>query len=294
MFQFSTGNHKGCEFIQLKSSSGFAKAVIHLNEGGRLAQLKLRQQPLIQDSTELDYSTSFASAILFPFVNRLENGILQFNGNTYRFQQNEQNSPHAIHGLVYNKSFRLESYQTSKSQAKCAIVYDYFGDNAGFPFPFSIRLNYQLSAKDFSLHIEVTNTGISSFPFSIGWHPYFQCNSKANCILQFSGIKKIKHNASMIAKDLEDLSLNQLTHFNGLDDCFELDHPNIVFKTPNYHLELSTKPAAPYLQVFSPDEDTLAIEPMTGFSNSLNYLQQQVIAPKQLAKLSYHLKLANT
>ena len=55
------------------------------------------------------YSDSFASAVLFPFVNRLKNGIYSFKNEFHQFPINESGG-NAHHGILFNKIFSLKNY----------------------------------------------------------------------------------------------------------------------------------------------------------------------------------------
>ena len=55
-------------------------AKIILNQGASLQELTLNSVELIKDLEPLKYQDTYASAILFPFANRIENGKYVFDG----------------------------------------------------------------------------------------------------------------------------------------------------------------------------------------------------------------------
>lgn len=61
-------------FLEIKNSSNNTKAIISLDEGGRLQELKFDGISVIKDQMSQKYEGTFASSILFPFANRIKNG----------------------------------------------------------------------------------------------------------------------------------------------------------------------------------------------------------------------------
>ncbi|NEW80020.1 MAG: aldose 1-epimerase, partial [Gelidibacter sp.] len=61
-------------FIEIEDSNKVSFAKIHLNLGGSLQELILLNQHIIKDLHPLTYDNTYASAILFPFANRIEDG----------------------------------------------------------------------------------------------------------------------------------------------------------------------------------------------------------------------------
>ena len=56
-----------------------------------------------------------------------------------------------------------------------------------------------------------------------------------------------------------------------LDDAYILNDHNVEFFTPKYDLKLSSSQNENYLQLYTPKGfDAIAIEPMTGVSDSFN------------------------
>ena len=62
---------------------------------------------IITDLAPLDYEKTYASSIMFPFANRINNGKYTFMGGEFQLYCNEKESNNALHGLIYNKKFDL-------------------------------------------------------------------------------------------------------------------------------------------------------------------------------------------
>ena len=75
---------KNQNYIQIKNNNDDLVAFVDLINGGSLLHLQLNGITLIEEKKEFSYSDSFASAILFPFVNRLKNGVYFFKNKSHQ------------------------------------------------------------------------------------------------------------------------------------------------------------------------------------------------------------------
>tara|TARA_B110000208_G_scaffold164547_1_gene202174 strand:- start:731 stop:1633 length:903 start_codon:yes stop_codon:yes gene_type:complete len=295
MFYSSNLIKNGNSFVILKNIDESTLAKINLNQGGRLEELKFSKKTIIKEIESFKYSNSYASSILFPFSSRVENGVYHFNGNTYQLECNDDNR-NALHGLIYNKIFKIEKISETPTFSSVTISYLENKKAKGFPFLYKIQLTYILYKDDIKLIVKIENTDNSSFPYTIGWHPYFFCNEDLhNSLLRFDSNQKIQFDKSLITKKvIQYLSEKEFKiGKKKLDDCFILNSDTIAFLTPKYHIEIATNQIENYLQIYTPkDLPLIAIEPMTGISNSFNNkIGLQVLEPNQSYSISWNIKL---
>ncbi|WP_299012089.1 aldose 1-epimerase [uncultured Polaribacter sp.] len=187
-------------FLELKSTN--SKAIISLNEGERLQELQLNNQLLIKEITGFSYENSYASSILFPFANRIENGKYTFKENEYEFECND--GKNALHGLVYNKPFTVEKKIESLNYAAVTLIYQEKEESLGFPFTYKVELIYTLYKDEISVSVKIENTDTKPFPFTLGWHPYFFSEDLENSSLNFKSDKKIEFDENLITKKITD------------------------------------------------------------------------------------------
>ena len=109
-------------YIQIKNNNDDLVAFIDLINGGSLQHLQLNGITVIERKQEFSYSDSFASAILFPFVNRLKNGIYSFKNKSNQFPINEIGG-NAHHGVLYNKFFSLKDYFCKDNEATVSYTH---------------------------------------------------------------------------------------------------------------------------------------------------------------------------
>ncbi|TXD49814.1 aldose 1-epimerase [Polaribacter sp. IC073] len=297
MFKVHKISQNGFSFLELKNSDESSIARISLNEGGRLQEFTFNNIEIVKDILNFEYKNSYASAILFPFANRIENGKYIFNDEKHQFKCNEGEGKNALHGLVYNKEFQLKEEEIKVD--KCAVMLCYQENKKikGFPFTYAIYATYTLTKEGLSLSIKVKNTDTNSFPFTLGWHPYFFCEDLHNSSLNFASDKKIAFDKNLITKEIVAYKATSVFKIEDkqLDDCFILENNKIDFNTAKYQLEITSNVKENFLQMYTPKGlPLIAIEPMTGVSNSLNNkIGLQVLEPNTSYSLTWNVKINN-
>jgi len=275
---FSTNKDSNCTFCVISNENG-TKAVIHPDLGASLQQLYFNDKVIINNIIEKDgqqqYLNSSCSAILFPFANRINDGQFSYKKQAYQLECNEHSRGHAIHGLVYRKPFEMATLSNTENEASVSFSYKYNGEDKGFPFPFNITLVYTLDEHSLGLEVKVENTGTTSFPFSLGWHPYFHSNNLEASILYMESEEKIIANKRMIPiKTNPALFPNPLVLKNQeFDDAFVLKNNTIGYKTPDYKINIKTEQdnTTQYIQLYIPSHrQSIAIEPMTAPADCYN------------------------
>ena len=98
---------KTANIIELSDKTGAYFAKIDLNSGASLQALKIEGKQILANLHPLKYEHSFNAALLFPFANRIDNGVYSYNNKSYQLKCNEINNNNALHGLIYNKKFKF-------------------------------------------------------------------------------------------------------------------------------------------------------------------------------------------
>ncbi|GAB3509431.1 aldose 1-epimerase family protein [Spirosoma knui] len=172
------------EYISVIPEHGAILRRLILRKGNEL--MSLIQAP--ESPQALLANESYASAFLYPFASRVRHGVYHFEGADYTLPINETRRYNAIHGLVHGQPFTVESQDVTSTHAQLVLRYDYAGDLAGYPFPFSLTITYELIQADLlnygsnpeadrmcALRISYAarNAGTKRCPAAFGWHPYF-------------------------------------------------------------------------------------------------------------------------
>ena len=125
------------------------------------------------------------SPILFPNVGKTFGNVMRINGKAY---------PTSQHGFARDMEFTLES---SDETHACFLLKSNRETLARYPFPFELRIRYELHGNGLDVIWLVTNTGTEKMAFTIGGHPAF-CfakpeDTKKNYGLYFPGIDQLEY-----------------------------------------------------------------------------------------------------
>ncbi|MCO4820453.1 MAG: aldose 1-epimerase [Flavobacteriaceae bacterium] len=220
------------------------------------------------------YIETFNSALMFPFVGRIPNGTYTYKDVLYSLEVNEVDRHNAIHGLIYNKTFKIDEFHTTRSSAKIQLSYISDGLLAGFPFKFNCQILYLISNEGLRIEFKVMNTGESSFPFGMGWHPYFKSDDLGSSLIYFSSNEKLKYDENLIP--IASIKTADTTTFEinnqRFDDTFILLKNEVKFKTKNYQIEMNFNSINKgCVQIYTPKHrESIALEPLTFGPNAFN------------------------
>ena len=289
-------NHlKEPNYLLVEHSTNKLRAKIHLNEGGSLQELQLKGHPVIQDLAPLSYRDTYASAILFPFANRVKDGVYNYGGKTFHLEVNQMEENNALHGLVYNKAFKVVHSEATTDYASVTLEYRHTLPSEGFPHTFSIQLNYIFKLDQMDLIVNVRNTSTEAFPFTLGWHPYFMSAHLFESSVCFDSTKKIVLGDRNITTGVSETNTEAPLEIKDrqLDDCWILNSDKVVFNTPNYKLQFNASGSNNFLQLYTPPkENAIAIEPTTGVSDSFNNkIGLRELQPSALFSIQWQLKI---
>jgi aldose 1-epimerase len=282
-------------YLELTSSDGASKAQISLNQGGRLSHLVFEGIQVLADFDASTYENNYASSIQFPFVNRIKDGKYTFNNSKYKLNCNEVDKNNALHGLVYNKTFVCTKKALTLHYASVTLQYKDNGKHQGFPFKFNIELTYTLNKKGIILSVNIANKDKKTFPFSVGWHPYFYSKNLDNSTLNFSSNKKYVFDNQQIISGTTDLNIEMPFQLKAvtLDDCYLLKTNKIDFLTPEYSFKIESTSKENFLQLYTPEVyNVIAIEPMTGAGNNFNNkIGLQTLQPNETYNMKWLLAI---
>lgn len=225
---------------------------------------------------------SYKSSKLSPFVCRIAEGKYSFEGTDFEFA-NKFPDGSAIHGLLFNKNFKITDEFMDDHSGSVSLRYHYKKDDPAYPFDYVCEVRYTLHP-DSTLQIETTvlNLDDKSLPIADGWHPYFTLGNKVDdYILQFNSASMLEFNDKLIptGKTVEEASY-RVPHRIGersLDNCFIVEHKDnvacCILHNPNNKLTLSFNTSANYryLQIFTPDHrNSIAIENLSAAPDAFN------------------------
>ena len=104
---------------------------------------------------------------LLPYCNRIAGGRFAWQGQEYRLARNFGDSANTIHGIGWQRPWRVE--RASADQALLRLVHT--GDDA-WPFAFGAEIAYAVTAADVTVTLRLTNRAPTPAPAGLGLHPY--------------------------------------------------------------------------------------------------------------------------
>lgn len=270
---------------------GVSRARVSLLQGGRLIDLKFLGIDIFAELDPSTYQDTYPSSILFPFANRIRNGEYTYNNRKYRLHCNEKENNNALHGLVFNKPFECIHKESLPEYTSVTLRYRYDGQSEGFPYPFAIELTYQLNHDSINLSVKVENNGLEAFPFTLGWHPYFNTKNLFDSYLDFKSKKQVVLDLQKIPIKVEDFDVEMPFQIKDdrFDDAYFLESNLIKFMTPEYDLDIICSSESNFLQIYTPKlPNVIALEPMTGIADSFNNnVGLQILKPKNIYEVEW-------
>lgn len=202
----------------------------------------------------------FESAVLFPWVNRLENGTSVLKNRSIKLSDFDE----GLHGLVFDADFEC-SFQ-SENKIVLRLVPNQLNF---FPFSFDFQVTYELLNDGLSVYFKVENKDVVVMPFAAGWHPYFLLPDDS--IISIKNVEKFSLDEQLLPTGKSDL-IAALTYNmqNEPDDLLFIKTGKVNVKSTQFELEISTQ-KMPFFQFFQDKRHRgFAIEALSGAGNCLN------------------------
>lgn len=269
--KISIGKH---QVLSIRNDAGVGFELVP-ERGGVLNQIFLKGGLGVlrsfEDEEDLSKNPMYKQTLLFPFPNRLKEGEYEFQGIKYTFPINEASLNNALHGFVYDMRFKVEDVVLSADHAAISLKLDYPGDKPYYPFPFQLKVTYRMDLPgSFQLTCEVQNTGSTELPCAFGWHPYFQFIDEGTYDLKVPVSKKVIVDDWLLPtgeKIFFDAYSQGKELTDEFDTCFELDEQkswSIELRSKTgIKLKISSNEKMRFFQIYNPDDQTVAIEPVS-------------------------------
>ncbi len=283
--------HNGFELVCLIDQSTGTYATFNPSAGALLHEFVIRENgdeinviDNYASATELDryLARSYKGSKLSPFACRIPNGTWTYGNTKLEFTEKFKDGS-AIHGLLFNKPFRVVDECANDEGASVTLRFHYQATDPGYPFSYLCEIRYTLQpGNTLQLETTITNLDDEEIPIVDGWHPYFNLgNPIDDYVLQFASAVMLEFSQSLIptGKLLEEPSF-QVPHRLGsreIDNCYVLhqenDLPACILYNPLNKLSLTivASDLYRYLQVFTPEHrQSIAIENLSAAPDSFN------------------------
>jgi aldose 1-epimerase len=200
---------------------------------------------------------------LVPYSNRLGYRRFRWRGRDYATRANVTDSPHSLHGLGWQRPWRI----VDSSALEVVLELRHEGD-ADWPFAFTARQYLALDAASFSARLLLTSDAGIEQPVGLGWHPYFVKRPRSRMHVELA--HRWDADATLlptrrVAQHGIDSDLSHLAY----DNCFEGWRGPARIRDERFSLQLAS--SLPYLVVYTPPEhDYFCVEPVSHVSNAIH------------------------
>ena len=277
--------------------------------GASLLALSLSGKELIQEPNDPE-AKFFAGVVMAPWSGRTESGMWSLpDGRELQLEINEPERNNALHGLVFDKEFKVQ--RSTKSSVELSID---LAATSGYPFSLKLVISYELDNGELFCGFTVKNLSGEIAPFGIGFHPYFTgLGSGELMVVQNDAASFLVLDERLLSKGKlptagseKDLSVGKLVSDAHLDDCYTdlvISQGVSVTKlvdSSGSGMELWQDEVFRNTVIYTTDEfpatagpvTAIAIEPSTAGVNALNTKQDLLlIAAGQTRSGSWGIKL---
>jgi len=151
---------------QYRIASGDHHAVV-TQVGATLRECVLGGSPVIDGFDVTERAPDGRGQVLAPFPNRLAGGRYTFDGQTCQVAMDEPERGNAIHGMV-----RWLDWTEVSSSPDGVVLERVLRPQPGYAWELTLQVGYHLAADGLTVAASARNTGDSSAPFGMGFHPY--------------------------------------------------------------------------------------------------------------------------
>ena len=249
----------------IELQAGPLRLALRPDLGGVVAGLWHGETPILRSTEPAALERSRAAAMypLLPYSNRLGDRRFHWRGHDYTTRANVDDSPHSLHGLGWQRPWRV----VSTSRFEVVLELEHTPDD-DWPFAFTAHQHFALTPESFSARLQLTNRGGEAQPVGIGWHPYFV--KRAHSRLQAELSQRWDSDATQlpvrrVAQAGIDANISDLDY----DNCFEGWQGPARIRDERFSLQLSS--SLGYLVVYTPQtKDYFCVEPVSHVSDAIH------------------------
>ena len=252
--------------------------------GSAWTSLRWRGRPVLRDTPASAIAEANVRLTgcypLVPYSNRIAQARLRHGGREVALARNFGAHPHAIHGVGWQRAWRVADAAADRAMLTYAHRVDTDADRAAWPWPFvathAMRLHDDGGATTLTATLTLESRADEAFPFGLGWHPFFARTPATR--LAFDASHVWRNDETCIP--IERIAVPDAWRFNaGRTTDVVLDHVftgwtgTAVIEQPDagHRVTLRADRALGRLVVYVPDgRDTLAVEPVTHDTDAFN------------------------
>ncbi|MBS0550441.1 MAG: aldose 1-epimerase [Proteobacteria bacterium] len=203
---------------------------------------------------------------LVPFSNRIANGRLDFEGETFQLAQNWPGVNHPMHGDGWSHAWQVE--RADATFAEIAYVHDPVPQ--GWPFRYRARQAYRLDADRLTVAMAIDNIEQRAVPAGLGLHPFFvrDTDSELQCRTEavWRTNAEVLPIARIVVPPAYDFSRSRNVNDVTLDNCFDGWDGRATIRWPSRKLRLVIEASSIFRHVViyvPPGKPYFCVEPVS-------------------------------
>lgn len=252
--------------------------------GGSISQWSVGGQAMLRAASGADRATQdpfrMGSFPLVPYSNRIGEGSFEWGGKAFSLARNFAPEPHAIHGLGFERAWRVRSMSTRSATLSLSHT-----ASAAWPWPFEATQHFSLEPGALTLDLAVINGADVAVPLAFGHHPYFPYH-EAHLKFRARGVWLVGDDGlpSLQVKpfDKYDYSSSAPVARGDIDHCFVGwdGHAEIRWPARRWALEISASDSLPCAVVcIRKDLEAFCFEPVPHMNDAVNHRHQDYGMP---------------
>jgi aldose 1-epimerase len=210
-----------------------------------------------------------ASFPLVPYSNRIGNAEFEWDHQTHALATNFHPEPHAIHGVGWQRSWRIAELTADR----CILALLHDPDDC-WPWPFEARQEILLDNGTLYIHSYAVNLSDRVVPLAFGNHPYFDMDGAT---LMFAATSVLMNGDDALPQSpcppfgQYDFSQQTSVAKRKVDNCYSGwdGTAQISWAGRNLALEISSDLEAAVVYIPG-DEDAFCFEPVPHANNAIN------------------------
>jgi aldose 1-epimerase len=143
--------------------------------GGSIAGFRVGEVDLLRPMSRTDRESgrgnNAAAYPLVPFSNRIANGRLDFEGETFHLKRNWPGVAHPMHGDGWSHAWHVA--HADERFAEIVYEHDRAGTEGGWPFRYRARQSYRVEPDRLIVGMAIENLEDRTVPAGLGLHPFF-------------------------------------------------------------------------------------------------------------------------
>jgi aldose 1-epimerase len=257
---------------------------LHAEIGGSIGSWIVRGQPMMRTASSRSIAAGdpygMASFPLVPFSNRIGNANFPWLGRSVFLKANFPPEPHAIHGVGFERAWRVES----RTPDTAVLIFRHAPD-ASWPWAFEARQRIIIDDRLLTLQLSARNLESHPQPLAFGHHPYFPM---AGASLRFDASEVwLKDDAGLPRATIApsgdfDFSRAVEVERRALDHCYSgwRRSAQISWSGQPWTLEVAASATLPAAVLYiRSGSDAFCFEPVPHLNNSLNLMGREPSIP---------------